>query len=78
MVWQVANAVNIDVVGMGGIATANDAIEMMLAGAKAIQIGTAIFNDPYAPIKVIDGIEEYMTANKIDSLSEIVGKVQPW
>ena len=78
MVWQVANAVNIDVVGMGGIATANDAIEMMLAGAKAIQIGTAIFNDPYAPIKVIDGIEEYMTVNKIDSLSEIVGKVQPW
>lgn len=78
MVWQVANAVNIDVVGMGGIATANDAIEMMLAGAKAIQIGTAIFNDPYAPIKVIDGIEEYMTANKIDSLPEIVGKVQPW
>ena len=78
MVWQVANAVNIDVVGMGGISTANDAIEMMLAGAKAIQIGTAIFNDPYAPIKVIDGIEEYMTANNIDSLSEITGKVQPW
>ncbi|MGN0597549.1 MAG: dihydroorotate dehydrogenase [Ruminiclostridium sp.] len=78
MVWQVANAVNIDVVGMGGISTANDAIEMMLAGAKAIQIGTAIFNDPYAPIKVIDGIEEYMTVNNIDSLSEITGKVQPW
>lgn len=78
MIWQVANAVNIDVVGMGGITTANDAIEMMMAGAKAIQIGTAIFTDPYAPLKVIDGLEKYMEANNIDSLEEIVGVVQPW
>ena len=78
MVWQVANAVNIDVVGMGGIATANDAIEMMMAGAKAIQMGTAIFTDPYAPLKVIDGLEQYMEANKLESLEEIVGTVQPW
>ncbi len=78
MVWQVANAVGIDVVGMGGIATANDAIEMMMAGAKAVQMGTAIFTDPYSPIKVIDGIEEFMTENNINSLSEIIGTVQPW
>ena len=78
MVWQVANAVDIDVVGMGGITTAADAIEMMMAGAKAIQIGTAIFTDPYSPLKVIDGLEKYMEDNNLDSLEEIVGTVQPW
>ncbi|MGN0655918.1 MAG: dihydroorotate dehydrogenase [Ruminiclostridium sp.] len=78
MVWQVANAVNIDVVGMGGISTAEEAIEMMMAGAKAIQMGTAIFTDPYSPLKVIDGIEKYMTDNNIENLSEICGSVKPW
>ena len=78
MVWQVANAVNIDVVGMGGITTADDAIEMMMAGAKAVQMGTAIFTDPFSPIKVIDGLERYMIENNINDLSEIVGTVQPW
>ena len=78
MVWQVANAVSIDIVGMGGITTANDAVEMMMAGAKAIQMGTAIFTDPYAPLKVIDGLEQYMEANNLESLEEIVGTVQPW
>ena len=78
MVWQVANAVNIDVVGMGGITTWEDAVEMMMAGAKAIQMGTAIFTDPYSPLKVIDGLEKYMEKTSIESLSEIVGTVQPW
>lgn len=78
MVWQVANAVGIDVVGLGGITTAEDAVEMMMAGAKAVQMGTAIFTDPYAPLKVIDGLEQYMIDNNLDSLSEIVGTVQPW
>lgn len=78
MVWQVANAVNIDVVGMGGISTAEDAVEMMMAGAKAIQMGTAIFTDPYSPLKVIDGLEKYMTNNSLETLEEIVGTVQPW
>ena len=78
MVWQVANAVNIDVVGMGGISTADEAIEMMMAGAKAVQMGTAIFTDPYSPLKVIDGIEKYMTDNNIENLSEICGSVKPW
>ena len=78
MVWQVANAVNIDVVGMGGITTAEDAVEMMMAGAKAVQMGTAIFTDPYSPLKVIDGLEKYMVDNNLDSLSEICGVVKPW
>lgn len=78
MVWQVANAVGIDVVGMGGISTAEDAIEMMMAGAKAVQMGTAIFTDPYSPLKVIDGIEKYMIDNNIENLSEISGSVKPW
>ncbi len=78
MVWQVASAVNIDVVGMGGISTAEDAIEMMMAGAKAVQMGTAIFTDPYSPLKVIDGIEKYMIENNIENLSEISGSVKPW
>lgn len=78
MVWQVANAVNIDVVGMGGITTWEDAVEMMMAGAKAVQMGTAIFTDPYSPLKVIDGLEKYMEKTSIESLSEIVGTVQPW
>lgn len=78
MVWQVANAVNIDVVGMGGITTAEDAVEMMMAGAKAVQMGTAIFTDPYSPLKVIDGLEKYMIENNLNNLSEICGVVKPW
>ena len=78
MVWQCFNAVKIPIIGMGGISTWEDAIEMILAGATAIQMGTAIFTDPYAPLKVIEGIEEYMDKNGIKSLSEIVGQVKPW
>ncbi|MCH5204329.1 MAG: dihydroorotate dehydrogenase [Oscillospiraceae bacterium] len=78
MVWQCYNAVKLPIIGMGGISTAEDAIEMMLAGASAVQMGTAIFTDPYSPLKVIDGIEEYMQENDIKSLSEIVGQVKPW
>ncbi len=78
MVWQVANAVNIDVVGMGGISTSEDAVEMMMAGAKAVQIGTAVFTDPYSPLKVIEGLKQYMIDNNLNSLEEITGTVQPW
>ncbi len=77
-VWQCYNAVKIPIIGMGGIATWEDAVEMMLAGATAIQMGTAIFTDPYSPLKVIDGLAEYMDKNGIKSLSEIVGQVKPW
>lgn len=78
MVWQTANAVKIPVVGMGGIATWEDAVEMMMAGASAIQIGAAIFADPYAPVKIVDGLEKYCEENGIANISEIVGSVQPW
>lgn len=78
MVWQVANAVKIPVVGMGGIATAKDAVEMMLAGASAIQMGAAIFTDPWAPIKVIDGLNEYLDENHIEKVTDLIGQVQPW
>lgn len=77
-VWQVHKAVKVPLIGMGGISTWEDAVEMMLAGASAIQMGTAIFTDPYAPLKVKEGLAQYMDDNGIKSLSEIVGQVQPW
>ncbi|MEG2914818.1 MAG: nitronate monooxygenase, partial [Oscillospiraceae bacterium] len=78
MVWQVANAVKIPVVGLGGIEKWEDAIEMMMAGASAVEIGTAMFYDPYAPIKVIEGINNWLVENKIQDINEIVGTVKPW
>lgn len=78
MVWQVSNAVKIPVIGMGGIASAEDAIEMMMAGASAVQMGTAIFGDPYAPIKVCEGMKKFLQENKIEKISDIVGTVKPW
>ncbi|MBR7007735.1 MAG: dihydroorotate dehydrogenase [Ruminococcus sp.] len=78
MVWQVSNAVSIPVMGMGGVATWEDAVEIMMAGASAVQVGAAIFNDPYAPIKIIDGLEQYCIDNNIDNISQIVGTVKPW
>lgn len=78
MVWQTANAVKIPVIGMGGISTWEDAVEMMMAGASAVQVGAAIFADPYAPVKIIDGLEKYCEDNGIANISEIVGAVQPW
>ena len=78
MVWQVANAVKIPVMGMGGIATWEDAVEMMMAGASAIQIGAALFSNPYAPVEIVEGLEKYCVDNGIKNISEIVGTVQPW
>ncbi len=76
MVWQVYNAVKIPVIGMGGIMNAADAIEFMLAGASAVQVGTAIFKDPFIPIKIIKGIEEYLERHKMQSASELIGALQ--
>ncbi len=73
MVWQVFNAVKIPVVGMGGIMNASDAIEFMLAGATAVQIGTANFIDPTVTIKVIEGIKDYMIRHKISDVKELIG-----
>lgn len=78
MVWQVYNAVNIPVCGMGGVSSWQDAIEMMMAGATTIQVGAAIFSDPYAPIKIIKGINEFLDKNNIKDIKDIVGSVQPW
>ena len=78
MVWQVAYAVRIPVCGMGGVSTAEDAIEIMMAGASAVQVGAAIFRDPYAPVKIIDGINEWCDQNGVKSVSEIVGTVKPY
>ena len=78
MVWQVANAVQIPVVGMGGISTGKDAIEMMMAGASAVQVGAAIFADPYAPIHIINEMNEWLDAHNVASVRDIIGTVQPW
>jgi dihydroorotate dehydrogenase (NAD+) catalytic subunit len=73
MVWQVANAVSIPVIGMGGIMTASDALEFLLAGACAVQIGTASFIDPQASVKILEGIEKYLLKNGFSDIKEIVG-----
>ena len=78
MVWQVARAVSVPVVGMGGIASAEDAIEMMLAGATAVQIGAALFSDPLLPFSVLEGMQRYCDEQGIDSIGEITGQVRPW
>lgn len=76
MVWQVAKAVKIPVIGLGGISSATDAIEFLLAGASAIQIGTANFIDPAITVKVVDGIEEYLTRHGFKSVNDIVGALE--
>ncbi|MBR0141485.1 MAG: dihydroorotate dehydrogenase [Ruminococcus sp.] len=78
MVWQVANAVNIPVIGMGGVSSGKDAIELMMAGASAVQVGAAIFTDPYAPIKIIDEMNEFLDSKNISSVRDIIGSVKPW
>jgi dihydroorotate dehydrogenase (NAD+) catalytic subunit len=76
MVYQVANAVNVPIIGMGGIATAEDAIEFIMAGATAVSVGTANFHNPYATVEIIQGIEKFMEENHIADLSEIRGCVK--
>ncbi len=76
MVYQVSQAVNIPIMGLGGIMNGEDAIEFMLAGASTISIGAGNFVDPYTSIKTIKGIEEYMEKHDIDKLTDIVGTVQ--
>ncbi|MBP3705601.1 MAG: dihydroorotate dehydrogenase [Clostridia bacterium] len=78
MVWQTYNKVKIPIVGLGGISTWQDAIEMLLAGATALQIGTVLFTDPYAPVKIVEGLEQYMDKNGVKSLSELTGAMRPW
>lgn len=76
MVYQAANAVKIPVIGMGGISTAEDAIEFILAGATAVSVGTANFYNPNATVDIINGIEDYMERHGISDIKEIIGKVK--
>ncbi|MDY5229090.1 MAG: dihydroorotate dehydrogenase [Sodaliphilus sp.] len=76
MVWQVANAVQVPVVGLGGIASGRDAIEFLLAGATAVQIGTANFVDPQVTVKAIDYIEDYLKRHQIASVRELIGGME--
>lgn len=78
MVWQVANAINIPIIGMGGIAKWQDAVEMLMAGATALQIGTVLFNDPYAPIKINKGLNDYLDSKGMKSVTELTGTIKPW
>ena len=76
MVYQTAQAVQIPVIGMGGIASAEDALEFILAGATAVSVGTANFYDPEATVKIADGLERYLQEQKIDSIRDLIGAVR--
>ena len=76
MVYETAQAVKIPIIGMGGIASAEDAIEMILAGASAVSVGTANFHDPAVTTKIVDGIEKYLEENHIEDIRELVGAVR--
>ena len=76
MVYQVAQAVNIPIMGLGGIVSGEDAIEFMLAGATTVSIGAGNFIDPYTSVKVVEGIEEYMRKCNVDDINDIIGKVE--
>lgn len=76
MVYQVANAVKLPIIGMGGCMCAEDALEFIMAGATAVAVGTANFNNPYATIEIIDGIQKYMEKNHIEDIHELIGCVK--
>ncbi len=76
MVWQACNAVSIPVIGMGGIASAHDAIEFLIAGASAVAVGTATFADPLTMLSVIDGIEQYLIGHELDDIRELIGSLK--
>lgn len=73
MVWQTAQAVQVPIIGMGGIASAQDALEFLLAGATAVQVGTCNFVDPAATIKILEGIEDYMHRHQVADIHELIG-----
>lgn len=76
MVWQVANAVKLPIIGMGGIMTAEDAVEFILAGATAVAVGTANFVNPYATMEIADGIKDYLAKKGLSHVSQLVGQVK--
>ncbi len=78
MIWQVASAVKLPILGMGGVASGADAAELMLAGASAVAVGTSLFSDPYAPIHVRDELAAYCENAGVARVSELTGAVKPW
>ena len=76
MVYEARQAVDVPIIGMGGISTAEDAIEFMMAGANAVGVGTAIFSSPTAPLAIVDGMNAWLDRHGIASVSEIVGVVK--
>lgn len=78
MVWQAAQRVKIPIIGMGGISTWQDAAEMMLAGAAAFQVGTALFTDPEIPGSILAGLSRYLEERKLDSITQLTGGMEPW
>ena len=78
MVWEVANAVDLPILGMGGVAKGSDAAQLMLAGASAVAVGTACFADPYAPVKVRDELATLAEAQGMSKVSDFTGAVKPW
>ncbi len=78
MVWEVANAVKVPILGMGGISTGADAAQMLLAGATAVAVGAATFSDPYAPLRILEELEAICDRQGVKSVTELTGAVQPW
>ena len=78
MVWEAAQAVSLPILGMGGVAKGEDAAQLMLAGASAVAVGTALFADPFAPLKVRDGLADIAEKQGLRSVSELTGSVKPW
>lgn len=78
MVREVYKRVSVPIIGMGGISTWEDAVEMMIAGAAAVQVGTASFHDPYACIHIIEGMEEFAQRSGLHSITELTGTLQEW
>ena len=76
MVYQVAQAVKIPIIGMGGIQNAEDALEFIMAGATAVSVGTANFTNPYATVEIIEGLERYMKENGVEDIRELIGIVK--
>ena len=78
MVWEVANAVKLPILGMGGVSKGEDAAQLMLAGASAVAVGTALFADPYTPLTVRDGLAEIAHRKGLSAVSQLTGGVNPW
>ena len=76
MVWQVARAATIPIIGIGGIMKARDALEFLIAGASAVQVGTANFVNPRATIEILDGLEDFMRANGVSRITKLVGSLE--